>query len=167
MALLGLSACGDTDESTPRLQVGDVVPPLSVVDLRGDAQTLRPTPGRLLILNLWATWCGPCREELPSLQRLAGKLDPARFELMLLSVDDDTHLVREFLIDRKVRLTSLLDPQMAVANGIFAVRLFPSTYVIRDDGRIVALIEGEREWDSPEVLAEIQALAGPTVEPQP
>ncbi len=167
LLLLGLSACDEPGDSSARLQVGDIAPALSVVNLKGQTQTLRPSPGKLLILNLWATWCGPCRQELPSLQRLAGKLDPTRFELVLLSVDDDRHLVREFLIDRKMQITSLLDPDMSVADGIFGVRLFPSTYFIRADGRIESIIEGAREWDSPEILAEIKALLSPTVEPQP
>lgn len=165
--LLGLSACDGPDVSTERLQVDDIVPPLSVADLNGQPQTLRPSADKLLILNIWATWCAPCRQELPSLQRLAGKLDPARFELVLLSVDDDAHRVREFLIERKMQFSSFLDPDMSVAEDIFAVRVFPSTYFIRSDGHILSLIEGAREWDSPEVLAEIETLLMPAVEPQP
>ena len=156
--LVALAGCDDAEAPSPRLQEGDVLPPLPVVDLKGQPQTLRPAPGKLLILNLWATWCAPCREELPSLQRLAAKLDPARFELLLLSVDDDEHLVREFLIDRKVRLASLLDPDMSVADDILGIRAFPSTYFVSPDGRIVALMEGAREWDSAEILAQIEAM---------
>ncbi|VAW92706.1 hypothetical protein MNBD_GAMMA20-1942 [hydrothermal vent metagenome] len=162
LALILLAAalvgCDVAEVSSSRLQVGDTLPPLPVVDLKGQPQTLRPAPGKLLILNLWATWCAPCREELPSLQRLAAKLDPARFELLLLSVDDDDHRVREFLIDRKVRLASLLDPDMSVADDILGIRVFPSTYFVSPDGRIVALMEGAREWDSAEILAQIEAM---------
>ncbi|HEX22841.1 MAG TPA: redoxin domain-containing protein [Chromatiales bacterium] len=158
LLLVLLAGCGEDDVASPRLQVGDVLPPLSVVDLKGRPLTLRPSPGKLLILNLWATWCAPCREELPSLQRLAAKLDPTRFELLLLSVDDDEHLVREFLIDRKVRLASLLDPGMSVADDILGIRVFPSTYFVSPDGRIVVLMEGAREWDSAEILAQIEAM---------
>ena len=167
LLVLFLAGCGERDASPARLQVGDAIPLLPVLDLKGQPQTLRPPADKLLILNLWATWCGPCRQELPSLQRLADRLDPARFELVLLSVDDDEHRVREFLIERKMRLTSLLDPDMSVAGGVFGVRLFPSTYFIRPDGHIVSLIEGDREWDSPEVLAEITDMLPPAVEAQP
>lgn len=162
LLLVLLAGCSEGDTAQPRLQSGDVVPPLPLTDLKGQPQILRPTPGKLLMLNVWATWCAPCRQELPSLQRLAAKLDPARFELVLLSVDDDEHVVREFLIERKMHFTSLMDPQMAVAEDILGVRLFPATYFIRPDGRIASLIEGAREWDSPEVLAEIEAML-PTV----
>lgn len=158
LAVFTLAGCDNAEAPSPRLQVGDVLPPLSVVDLKGQPQTLRPSPGKLLILNLWATWCAPCREELPSLQRLAAKLDPARFELLLLSVDDDEHRVREFLIDRKVHLVSLLDPDMSVSDDILGIRLFPSTYFVSPDGRIAVLMEGAREWDSAEILAQIEAM---------
>ena len=158
LSLLPLAACDDAEAPAPRLQVGDTLPPLPVLDLKRQPRTLGPVPGKLLILNLWATWCAPCRQELPSLQRLAAKLDPARFELVLLSVDDDEHLVREFLIDRKMHIASLLDPEMAVADGILGVRLFPSTYFVSPDGRIVSLMEGAREWDSAEIRAEIEAM---------
>ena len=158
LSSVALTACDETGAGATRLQAGDVLPPLAVLDLRRRPQTLHPQPGKLLILNVWATWCAPCRQELPSLQRLAAKLDPARFELLLLSVDDDEHLVREFLIDRKVRLASLLDPDMSVATGVLGVRLFPSTYFVRPDGRIAALMEGAREWDSAEILAQIEAM---------
>lgn len=167
LLIVGLSACEGEDEPTVRLQVGDVLPPLPLVDLRNQPQTLRPSPGKLLILNVWATWCGPCRQELPSLQRLMDKLVPADFELVLLSVDDDAHLVREFLIERNMHFTSLLDLDMSVSGKVLGIRVFPSTYFVRDDGRIVSLIEGAREWDSAEVLAEIKSLQIPEVEPQP
>ncbi len=164
LLLVLLAGCGEDEAAPPRLQVGDVLPPLSLVDLRRQPQTLQPIPGKLLMINVWATWCGPCRQELPSLQRLAAKLDPARFELVLLSVDDDEHVVREYLIERKMHFTSLLDPHMAVATGVLGVRLFPATYFVHPDGRIVSLIEGAREWDSPEVLAEIEAMLPAVVE---
>ncbi len=166
-SLFLLTACTDEPEATPRLQVGDRLPPLIVQDLKGRPQTLRPSPGRLLILNVWATWCAPCRHELPSLQRLMAALDPRRAELVLLSLDDDALIVREYLIERGLHFTSLMDPQPSVADEVLGVRLFPTTYFVQADGRIAAVIEGARDWDAPAQLAEIRTLLPPTVEAAP
>lgn len=154
---LVLVAC---DEAPPpqHLRVGQPLPTLSLVDLDNRPQTLAPIPGKLLMINVWATWCAPCRHEMPSLQRLADKLGPERFELIGVSVDHDEHVVREFLIERKIRFPSLLDHNLAMASGVLGIRVFPSSFFVTPDGRVARLVEGWREWDSPEILAEIQAL---------
>jgi hypothetical protein len=78
-----------------------------------------------------------------------------------VSVDDDDHLVREFLIDRKVGFANFQDPAMRVARDVLGVRAYPSTYLVSADGRVREVVEGAREWDSAEWVAEIKALAGP------
>jgi len=143
LILLGLCLAGcDSSQPPLRLQPGDRVPPLVVVDLDNQPHRLVPAEGKLLAINIWATWCAPCRYELPSLQHLADKLGPERFQLVGVSVDHDDHLVREFLIEREIRFPSLLDRQMAVANGVFGIRAFPSTFFISPDGRLLKVVEG-------------------------
>lgn len=162
--ILLLVAGREVEREALRLQAGDRLPALAVTDLKGGPYLLRPSPGRLLILNVWATWCAACRHELPSLQRLMTQLDPQRAELVLLSLDDDALVVREFLIERHLGLTSLMDPQMSVANTVLGVRLYPTTYFVQPDGRIAAVIEGARAWDAPAQVAEIRALLPRAVE---
>jgi thiol-disulfide isomerase/thioredoxin len=153
---LVLAAC---DKSPPlHLQVGQQLPPLALVDLENRPHALGPAPGKLLMINVWATWCAPCRHELPSLQRLADRLGPEHFQLVGVSVDHDDYVVREFLIERKIRFPSLLDRNLAVANGVFGVRVFPSSFFVAPDGRVVRVIEGWREWDTPAMITEIRAL---------
>jgi len=152
-----LAAC-DEAPPPPHLRVGEPLPALSLVNLENRPQSLELPAGKLLMINVWATWCAPCRHEMPSLQRLADKLGPERFTLVGISVDHDEHVVREFLIERKIRFPSLLDRNLAMASGVLGLRVFPSSFFVNPDGRVVWVVEGWREWDSPEMLAEIQAL---------
>lgn len=169
---LPLSGC---DEPLPPLKVriGQPVPPLAVQDLLQHPVTLKPTPGKLLVINVWATWCAPCRDEMPSLQRLQQALgaDAARMELVGLSVDQDAHVAREYLIEHRISFPSLLDRNFATVNGVFGVRVFPSTFFVAPDGTLRHVIEGWRNWDTPEMLAGIRALlpeagAEPAQKPQ-
>lgn len=152
-----LFAC-DEAPPPPHVRVGQPLPALSLVSLENRPRTLEPVAGKLLMINVWATWCAPCRHEMPSLQRLADQLGPERFELVGISVDSDEHLVREFLIERKIRFPSLLDRNLAMASGVLGLRVFPSSFFVRPDGSVARVVEGWREWDSPEMVREIQAL---------
>ena len=115
--------------------------------------------GKVLVLNVWATWCAPCRRELPSLQRLSDQLDPQRFAVVGMSVDADDHVVREFLIERKVTFTNLQDADMRVARDVLGVRVYPSTYLISADGVVQRVVVGSREWDSTEWQNLIRSFA--------
>lgn len=165
LVLLFLSAC--TESQAPlKVKTGQIVPPLSVQDLNNQPTTLQSTPGKLLMINVWATWCAPCRHEMPSLQRLADTIGPEKLELVGLSVDHDEHVVREYLNEHKIRFPSYLDRQFASVNGILGVRVFPSTFFLAPDGTLLRVIESWRDWDSPEMLEEIQSLL-PAPENQP
>jgi thiol-disulfide isomerase/thioredoxin len=159
-AALLLAAC---EEEAPALNIqpGEGMPPLQVLDLDRQPHVLEAMEGKLLMVNVWATWCGPCRHELPSLQRMAGALGSERFALVGMSVDHDEHLVREYLIERDIRFPTYLDPQLAMANGVLGIRVFPSSFLIDEDGRLAGVIEGWRDWDAPETRAEIRALLPP------
>jgi len=155
-----LMACS---ESPPplKIRIGQVMPPLIVEDLFDRPATLKPSPDKLLMLNIWATWCGPCRHEMPAMQRFAARLGNDRLELIGLSVDMDAHVVREYLIENKITFPSYLDRDLSEVTDILGVRMFPSTLFVTPNGVLVKVIEGWREWDSPEMVAEIQALLPP------
>lgn len=160
MLLSALSAC---EEPLPplKIRIGESVPPLSVQDLRQQPAILKPSPDRLLMINVWATWCGPCRHEMPSLQRLAQRLGEDRLELVGLSVDGDEHVVREYLIENGITFPSLLDSDLSEVFGVLGVRVYPSTFFVRPDGTLVKVVEGWREWDAPALVESIEALLPP------
>jgi thiol-disulfide isomerase/thioredoxin len=157
LALFALSAC---EEPAPPLKVriGQTVPPLSVQDLRNQPASIKPDSDKLLMINIWATWCGPCRHEMPSMQRLLRRLGDDRLELVGLSVDMDEHVVREYLIENKIDFPSFLDRDLSEVNGVLGVRVFPSTFFVSPEGRLVKVIEGWRDWDAPELADSIGAL---------
>ncbi len=154
---LGLTACGES-QSSLKVRVGHAVPPLAVQDLNNQPTTLKPSPGKVLMINIWATWCAPCRHEMPSLQRLANQLGSDKLELVGLSVDMDEHVVREYLIENNIHFPSFLDRNFASANGVFGIRVFPSTFFLSPDGTLLKVVEGWRDWDAPEMVAEIRDL---------
>jgi thiol-disulfide isomerase/thioredoxin len=154
---IGLTAC-DEPQSSLKVRIGQVVPPLAVQDLNNQPTTLKPVPGKLLMINVWATWCAPCRHEMPSLQRLFKRLGNDRLELVGLSVDMDEHVVREYLIENKIVFPSFLDRNSTVVNGVFGIRVFPSTFFLSPDGTLLKVVEGWRDWESPEMVADISAL---------
>lgn len=161
--LLLFTACEkqpDAGTTNTHLAVGAPFPEVILPGLDRADLPVTDLRGKVVVLNVWATWCGPCRRELPSLQRLGEKLDPERFAVIALSVDDDKHLPREYLIDRDIRLVSYIDMDMAITREI-GVQVYPDTYLIGADGRMLLNIEGEREWDSALVVEALEsAYAG-------
>jgi thiol-disulfide isomerase/thioredoxin len=156
--LLVLTAC----EKPPpplNIKVGQTLPEVAVKDLHRKPATLALATGKVLVVNVWATWCGPCRHEMPSLDRLAQSLDPERFAVVGLSVDTDDHVVREFLIEREVGFENYMDPEMTIANSIFGIRAFPSTLIFGPNGRLLKVIERWREWDTRSMIDQLQSLA--------
>lgn len=153
-----LTAC---EPPPPNLRVvpGSLFPKLQVTTLSGQPTTTAKYSGKVQVINVWATWCAPCRKELPALDRLADALDRDKFVVFGVSIDGDDHLVREFLIDRKVRFTSYLDAQQHMARGVLGVRAYPSTFLVGTDGKLREVVEGAREWDSAEWIARVRALA--------
>lgn len=131
-------------------------PALQLTSLDGGAATLADYRGKLVVLNIWATWCEPCRRELPNLQALSDSLDPARFAVIGLAEDDDPHLVREYMNDKGVRFPSYFDPGRALATNVLGVQVFPYTLLIAPDGSFIERVPGPREWQQPEVRARLE-----------
>lgn len=135
-------------------------PALSLTGLEGGAPlSTTGIAGRVLVLNVWATWCPPCRREMPSLQRLAARVDPDRVLVAGLTVDRDLNLAREFVLHNQIAFPNFADPDMAIANGSLAVVGFPETFIVAPDGRLAARVAGAREWDAPEIVAALDALS--------
>lgn len=129
------------------------------MDVDGQPVNYKPERGKVIVLNLWATWCPPCREEMPSLQRLSDKLDKQLFQVVGIAMDHDDHLVKEFLHDRQVKFLNMLDATDNVISGQLKVEALPSTLIIDRQGAVVEVISGGREWDSPELYERIRKIA--------
>jgi peroxiredoxin len=132
-------------------------PELELPDLDGHVHRLADYRGKVVIVNFWATWCPPCRAEMPSMQRAWEALKDQGIVLLAVNVGEDEDQVFTFTNDYPVEFPLLLD-QDASTTGKWPVRGLPSTYVVDPEGRLVYRAIGGREWDDPKLLAPIRAL---------
>ncbi len=136
-------------------RVGDHVEAVALPDLGGK---LRPLPsGKVVLLNFWATWCPPCREETPSMVRLYERLKGEGLEIYAVSVDRDDAAVAKFVKQFKVSYPVLRDPNGQVARR-FGVFKYPETFIIDRRGIIRYHQIGALNWDDPSVVRALQAL---------
>ena len=135
-----------------RLPTGSMAAPFELTALDGTVVKSSELAGKVVLVNFWATWCGPCKEEMPSLARLQKQLDPAQFTLMTVTTDLQRQGIAHFLSQLGVSLPVLFDEDQEVSRS-FMVRGLPTTIVIAPDGRLVGRAVGPRVWDSPEAVA--------------
>lgn len=151
------AGCAQQTAPTDHLRTGQPFPVLNVFDLEGRAAAWAAERGKLVVLNVWATWCAACRKELPSLERLSRDLDERRFEVVGLSLDNDAHDVREYLIDKGVTFANYMDPSMHVADNVLGVKAYPYTFFIGPRGEVLGRVIGTAVWDEPKVIAALEA----------
>ena len=155
LLLLGvIGAIGACSESpAPGAASGTAFPVLPLASLAGGTVlSLEALPGRALVINFWATWCEPCRKEMPSLERLHLQADPEKLAVLGVSVDTDLHLAREFLLQYKLTFANYTDGDQKLARGALNVQAFPVTFLVAPDGTIKARITGVRDWGSTDTL---------------
>ncbi len=119
----------------------------SVSLLGGETLKLKAQRGKPVLVNFWATWCGPCREEMPAMERLYLKHRERGFVLLAVSVDSDASLVKPFLEKLKLTFPVTLDSKMDLANS-YGVRALPASFLIDRNGYRTALALGPRAWDN-------------------
>ncbi len=128
-------------------------------ELRGlndETRTKRDYRGRVVLLNFWASWCPPCREEFPSLERLQQTLGGRDFSVLAIAVADSETAVGHFLEGRRPAFDVLLDDDRKTA-GDYRSPSVPVTYLLDRQGRLLAGKTGPRQWDGPEMQALIRA----------
>ena len=113
--------------------------------------------GRVVFLNFWATWCPPCRDEMPSMERLHKLLGGRGLEIVAVDLQEPKDTVQKFVKDNSLTFTVLLDAQGAVG-GAWGAQSIPTTYLIDRKGRILARSVGGRQWDSADMVALFEAV---------
>ena len=129
--------------------------PIAAFDLQGlDGGTVRSKElaGKVVLLNFWATWCGPCKEEMPSLAKLQSQFDPTQFQVVTITTDMHPQGIKQFLDHLGIYLPVLFDESEDVSRS-FMVRGLPTTVLMTPDGRAVGRAVGPRAWDSAESIA--------------
>ena len=156
MTLLAIPAGG----AELKLWQGGPAPALTLKDLKGREHRLADYKGRVVLINFWATWCAPCRDEMPSMQRLKEKLAGRPFVILAVNLDEPESRIEKFLSQVKLDLPVLLDPGRRVAKA-WDARILPASYVVGPDGRVRYTVVGEINWENEHIVARISELLPP------
>ncbi len=126
-------------------------------DIQGRAWRSDALKGRVVVLNFWATWCAPCKEELPTLQTLSDFVDPQQVVVLALNVKEPASRVHRYAQSTGLDMPVLLDPKGEVAQ-LFGVKVFPTTILLDRQGRARWRIVGEVDWHSAPAQQWVQEL---------
>jgi thiol-disulfide isomerase/thioredoxin len=151
-----LLAC-DKKALTPALRPGMPLPLVELPVLDGTAHRLGDMSAPCLI-NFWATWCPPCRAEMASLNRLHKDYAGRGLGVFAVSIDEDAHLIREFVRQVGLELPILLDPGGRVTASVFGVGSFPTSFLVDHQARVSNIWIGERNWDAADIRAAMDQL---------
>lgn len=137
---------------------GNPLPPaIDLLDASGQRIKLHDYRGKITVVNFWASWCPPCVEEIPSLNRLREQMQGQPFELISINYADSPAKIHEFMSRVNVQFPVLIDPNGKVSQQ-WNVIGFPSTFVIGKDGKILYGVNAAIQWDAPEVINALKAL---------
>jgi thiol-disulfide isomerase/thioredoxin len=144
------------------VEPGGVLREATLQGLNGPARKLSAYRGKPLIINVWASWCGPCRSEMASLERLAWLEHSSQFNIIGISTDDYRDQALAWLKNSNATINHFLDQQLQLENMLGANRL-PLTLLVDANGRVLQKVYGARQWDSADSLQLISRTFG---EPQ-
>lgn len=163
---LVLTACmaglATADDSFSRLKLsragaGTPVPSFELSTVDGKTIEFSQLRGKVVVLNFWATWCGPCKEEMPALDRLSRQFDSRDVAILTITTEHERAGIQQFMKQFNSTLPVLLDEQRDVSLA-FMVRGLPTTVFIAKNGTVVGRAVGPREWDGPEAVGFIESL---------
>ena len=137
---------------------GVPAPNFSLADLEGKKVSLTDFKGKVVLLNIWATWCAPCVAEMPSMEKLYQELKGEDFELLAISVDESGgEAVKPFIEKYKLSFRVLLDTKAEIKN-LYQATGIPESFIIDRDGMIVEKIIGPRDWATSEAIRYFRKL---------
>ena len=145
--------------STTAVVAGDVAPDFTLEDTQGNKITLSELRGKVVMVNFWATWCPPCIEEMPSMERLNNFMADEDFVMLAINTEKNGRsVVPEFLKKTPYAFSILYDDQMTVQKK-YGVYKFPESFIVGKDGTVVEKIIGPLNWSSPKTVAYLKSLA--------
>lgn len=140
---------------------GRQAPDFNLLDLQGKPVSLADYRGKVIFLNFWATWCEPCKEEMPSMQRLYTKMQGRPFEILAISLDlEPLKAVPAFLEKTKfdVRFPIIQDTEQLASKTLYKTTGVPESFIIGADGKVLKHIIGSYEWDSEPIVDYFEKL---------
>lgn len=133
------------------------MPEIRFQDGQGQPRTLADYSGKVVLLNIWATWCVPCRKEMPTLDRLQAKLGGPDFEVVALSIDRGPEMVKQFFAEIGIEHLALNIDTSSKAMFTLGVVGLPTTLLIDREGKEIGRLIGPAEWDAPDMAAFIRS----------
>jgi thiol-disulfide isomerase/thioredoxin len=138
-------------DSGQEVAIGAPLQEATLSGLNGPTRRLSTYRGKPLLINVWASWCGPCKQEMASLERLAWRDQSRYFAIIGISTDDEADRALSFLKTSNATISHFLDRGLQMEHMLGASRL-PLTVLVDANGRILEKVYGAREWDAPEAL---------------
>ncbi len=133
-------------------------PDFWVTNLAGARKNRDSLKGKAVLLNFWATWCPPCKEEIPSIDALSTAMRDKNFQVFAVSLGEDAETVRRFVDEQKVSYPVFLDPRNTLARN-YASQGIPTTYILDREGRFIAGMVGSYDYSNPEFIAIMDELS--------
>jgi len=155
LAALAFAAAAGAAELKP--WTGGATPPLVLPDLHGRTHRLADYRGKVVLVNFWATWCAPCLEEMPSIERLRQSLAGKPFEVLAVNIGEPPGRIERFLEKMPLGFPMLLDRDTGAAKA-WKARVVPATFLVGPDGRIRYVRYGELDWSSEPVRKTVAEL---------
>jgi thiol-disulfide isomerase/thioredoxin len=143
-------------KSPAEVDVGATLREATMRGLNGPARKLSQYRGKPLLINVWASWCGPCKQEMGSLERLAWRDEAKQFTLIGISTDDSERAAQNYLQRSNATITHYIDTALEMENMLGADRL-PLTVLVDAKGKVLGKYYGARDWDQPQALQWIQS----------
>ena len=138
--------------------VGNIAPDFALRNLEGNLVRLSDLRGRVVVVNLWATWCAPCRIEMPGIENLWRRFRSEGLTILAVSIDKGAdQAVRAFVQEKNLSFPVLMDHDREVEQK-YPTRTVPTTFVVDKDGLIAARVDGAKNWESEETFRAIEFL---------
>ena len=147
-----------TVTSIKQIQVGLPAPDFTFPDLNGQQVSLSEHRGKVVLVNIWATWCPPCRQEMPSMQKLYERFNGENFEILAVSIDSKgSEAVAPFIRTMNLTFPVLLDPKEDI-RPLYGITGVPESFIIDKEGTVVEKIIGPIDWATPKAFQFFQDL---------
>lgn len=159
-AVVMITACSKEKTASKAVSASEKspAPAISLISMKGSTLDLTSLKGKVVMLNFWATWCPPCREEIPSMMKLNKAMEGKPFQLICVAVDDGgKEAVQKFFRESGYYLPTYFDASKT-AQVTYGITGVPETFIIDKNGIIVKKVIGGLDWNSPDVIAFINGL---------
>lgn len=154
------SGAEQAEQTLPRVEQPFPAPDFVLKGENGKTYRLQDYRGKVVVINFWATWCPPCRREMPSMNRMWQKIKDKGVQILAVDVGEDADTIFEFLGSYPVAFPLLMDSDGSVVKQ-YPVTGLPTTYIINPAGEVVYRAVGSREWDDPALYEQLLQLHKP------